>query len=88
MSSHLAACMGLTVLLLFAFAQVTCARAIPITSPHQRLAYTLDFDANNDDWFCVKTAPGPLILAHEVGLHCTKVIAIRKFVASIKLADE
>lgn len=65
-----------------------CAHQVPPSPKHiSRMAYTLGEDAEPNDLFCVLNLPGPLMLPNEVGLHCTNVLAIRKFVSSQQFAD-
>jgi hypothetical protein len=67
-----------------------CARHVMTTAlpqappPSGRMAFVLGEEAKPDDAFCVKTAPGPLYLPSELGLHCTTVLAVRKFIAHLR----
>ena len=79
----------LATFLSFALLGNACTRhVIATTFQSQPTLYGLGDDAQPDDRFCVYNKPGPDFLPTETGVHCTSVLAVKKFVASIRLADD
>jgi hypothetical protein len=81
----------LALLLLTAPAGCAASLQTPLAPPpppdNKRMGFVLGDDAAPDDLFCVMNPPGPHMEVHELGLKCSTVLAVRKFVASHRWAD-